>query len=114
MKKNENTYIRLGLEKDPTSGELQVCIQFDNNAPNFTKDKDITYWRPSYEEWEFAREAFDLIWKGYETQTQNKKTNYESKDNFNDNFGSKPPLTERKFEEDSEVVDKILEKNKKN
>ena len=111
MKKNENTYIKLGLEKDPHTGELQVFIQFDNNAPNFTKDKEITYWRPSCEEWNFAKDAFDLIWKGQDTKTKN--TNYEHKDDFNDNFGSKPPLTERKFEDDQEVVDKILEKNKK-
>lgn len=39
-------------------------IQFDNNAPNFSKDKDVISWCPSFEEWTFANEAFDILSKG--------------------------------------------------
>ena len=43
MKKNEEVYIKI----TPT-------IQFDNNAPNFTKEKDVISWNPSVEEWAFC------------------------------------------------------------
>jgi len=36
MKKDEKLFIKLGLEKDRSSGEIMLNIQFDENAPNFS------------------------------------------------------------------------------
>jgi len=64
MKKNEGLYIKINLEKNTDSGEIMPNIQFDNNAPNFTKEKDVTSWNPSVEEWAFVNEVFEIISKG--------------------------------------------------
>jgi len=36
MKKDEKLFIKLGLEKDISSGEIMLNIQFDENALNFS------------------------------------------------------------------------------
>ena len=64
MKKNEELYIKINLEKNTDSGEIMLNIQFDNNAPNFTKEKDVISWNPSVEEWAFVNEVFEIISKG--------------------------------------------------
>ena len=64
MEKNEGLYIKINLEKNTDSGEITPNIQFDNNAPNFTKEKDVISWDPSFEEWAFVNEVFDLLAKG--------------------------------------------------
>ena len=48
--KNEDIHIKLGLEKNFTTGKLEINIQFDTNAPNFNKDNDVYNFSPSYEE----------------------------------------------------------------
>ena len=57
MKKDENIHIKLGLEKNFTTGKLQINIQFDTNAPNFTKDKDV-YKRQPY------HRVFKIVYDG--------------------------------------------------
>jgi len=64
MKKNEGLYVKINLEKNTDSGEITPNIQFDNNAPNFTKEKDVVSWNPSVEEWAFVNEVFEIISKG--------------------------------------------------
>ena len=64
MKKNERLYIKINLEKNTDSGEIRPNIQFDNNAPNFTKEKDVASWDPSFEEWAFVNEVFEILSKG--------------------------------------------------
>ena len=80
-------------------------IEFDNNAPNFSKDNDVISWRPSYNEWAFANEAFEILWKG-QNQKHEKKQNFEQKESV-DNEDFIPQADEH------EIVDKFLEKNKK-
>ena len=64
MKKPESVYVSLQLEKDQTSGEMLLCIQFDRNAPNFFADKNIISWNPTMEELDFVSEAFSMIAEG--------------------------------------------------
>jgi hypothetical protein len=64
MKKQENIYVALQLDKDATSGELVINIQFDRNAPNFFTNKNTISWCPTNEELEFINEAFGVITKG--------------------------------------------------
>ena len=105
MKKDESIHIKLGLEKNFTTGKLQINIQFDTNAPNFTKDKDVYNWSPSYEEWAFANEAFEIVAKGhgytYEKNTRHEKKEVDDEDDF------VPQANEH------EIVNKFLEKTKK-
>lgn len=64
MKRQENIYVSLQLEKDVTSGELMITIQFDRNAPNFFTNKNMISWSPTNEELNFINEAFGTINKG--------------------------------------------------
>ncbi|MCK5459393.1 MAG: hypothetical protein KAI20_05840 [Thermoplasmatales archaeon] len=105
MKKNENLYIKLGLEKDQSSNELVINIEFDNNAPNFSKDKDVISWRPSYEEWAFANEAFEILLNG-QNNKHGKKQNFEQ----NESVDKEEFIAQ---DNEHEIVDKYLEKNKK-
>ena len=103
MEKDEKLFIKLGLEKDISSGEITLNIRFDENAPNFTKEKDVISWNPSMEEWAFVNEVFEIFLRG---------RGY--------NHGKKPILGRNEAEEEdfipptseNEIVDKSLEKNK--
>jgi hypothetical protein len=64
MKRPENIYVSLLLDKDQISGELLLHIQFDKNAPNFSTDKGSISWCPTTEELDFVSEAFEAIAKG--------------------------------------------------
>jgi hypothetical protein len=64
MKKQENIYVSLQLDKNITSGELVISIQFDRNAPNFFTNKNTISWCPTNEELDFINEAFGVITKG--------------------------------------------------
>ena len=64
MKRPENIYVSLHLEKDETSAELLLSIQFNKNAPNFSTDNNVISWCPSIEELEFVSEAFEMLAKG--------------------------------------------------
>ena len=104
MKKDESLFIKLGLEKDKSSGEITLNIQFDNNAPNFTKDKDTTTWRPTVEEWSYANEAFDILLKG-QSYKHGDQPKLEQTENPDQEFVH--------HTNEDEIVDKFLEKNKK-
>jgi len=64
MKRQENIYVSLQLEKDVTSGELMIAIQFDRNAPNFFTIKNMLSWSPTSEELDFINEAYSALNKG--------------------------------------------------
>jgi len=64
MKKPENIFVSLQLNKDDTSGELSLNIQFDQEAPNFYKDKSGISWSPTLEELNFVSEAFEMFSHG--------------------------------------------------
>ena len=103
MKKDEKLFIKLGLEKDISSGEIMLNIQFDENAPNFSKDKDVICWRPSIEEWNYANEVFDILAKGQSYKHGKTPKLEQNEDDENDFI---PQTNEH------EIVDKYLEKNK--
>ena len=63
MEKNENIHIKLEINRDPTTGNLNLMTKFDSNAPNFIKDETGFSWSPTKEERDFLNEAFDLIQK---------------------------------------------------
>ena len=63
MEKNENIHIKLEINRDPTTGNLNLMTRFDSNAPNFIKDETGFSWSPTKEEREFLNEAFDMILK---------------------------------------------------
>ena len=64
MKRPDNIYVSLQLDKDQASGELVLNIQFDKNAPNFFTEKGTISWYPTTEELDFVSEAFDAIASG--------------------------------------------------
>lgn len=64
MKRQENIYVSLQLEKDVTSGELMITIQFDRNASNFFTNKNMFSWCPTNEELDFINEAYGVLTKG--------------------------------------------------
>ena len=63
MDKDEKIYIRLEINKDPSSGELNLMTRFNSSAPNFVKDDNGFSWSPTPEERAFLNEAFDMILK---------------------------------------------------
>lgn len=63
MRKQENIYVSLQLDKDVVSGEIVLGIQFDRNAPNFFTNKNTLSWCPTKEELEFINEAFGMLTK---------------------------------------------------
>ena len=68
MKRPDNIYVSLQLDKDQASGELVLNIQFDKNAPNFFTEKGIISWYPTTEELDFVSEAFEAIARGKHSQ----------------------------------------------
>lgn len=65
MDKNENVFIKLQIEKDHSSGDLMLILNFDKNAPNFLMDKDTIRWSPTSEE-------LNLVMKTYEITSKKK------------------------------------------
>jgi hypothetical protein len=63
MEKNENIHIRLEINKDPMTGELNLMTRFDQSAPNFKQEENGFTWRPTPEERAFLNEAFEMIIK---------------------------------------------------
>jgi len=61
MKKNENIFISLQIQKDLESKGLLLSVQFDKNAPNFSTESDSISWCPTCDEIDFIAEAFELI-----------------------------------------------------
>jgi hypothetical protein len=61
MKKNENIFILLQLQKDLESKKLLLSVQFNKDAPNFSIESDSIIWCPTCDEIDFIAEAFELI-----------------------------------------------------
>jgi hypothetical protein len=103
MKKQENMYISLQLDKDITSGELVLNIQFDRNAPNFFTNKNTISWCPTNEELDFINEAFGLITKKkHPQQDHNEEPDFTSAD-------SGEPIREA---DETEILDRVFEKKR--
>jgi len=61
MKRNENIFISLEIQKDLDLKGLSLSIQFDRNAPNFHQENETISWRPTSDELDFITEAFGII-----------------------------------------------------
>ncbi len=63
MDKNENVFIKLQIEKNHSSGDLILVLNFDKNAPNFSMDKDMMRWYPTFEELDLVMETYEIASK---------------------------------------------------
>ena len=63
MAVDEHIYIKLEIEKDPTTGQLMILTRFDDQAPNFSQDDKGITWCPTAAEKDFINEAFEMIAK---------------------------------------------------
>ncbi len=72
MKKNENIFISLELQKNWDSKALTLSVQFDRNAPNFSEEDESINWVPTLDELDFILEAFELF-GGNNIQVKEKK-----------------------------------------
>ena len=45
---HDNVFIKLQIEKNQYSGCLMITINFDKDAPNFSIDKNIMRWSPTF------------------------------------------------------------------
>ncbi len=63
MDKNENVFIKLQIEKNHSSGDLILVLNFDKNAPNFSMDKDMIRWSPTFEELDLVLETYEITSK---------------------------------------------------
>ena len=61
MKKNENIFISLQIQKDLESKKLMLSVQFDKNAPNISTENETLVWYPTCDEMDFISEVFELI-----------------------------------------------------
>jgi hypothetical protein len=61
MKRNENIFISLEIQKDLDLKGLLLSIQFDRNAPNFHQENETISWCPTSDELDFITEAFNII-----------------------------------------------------
>jgi hypothetical protein len=61
MKRNENIFISLEIQKDLDLKGLLLSIQFDRNAPNFHQENETINWCPTSDELDFIIEAFNII-----------------------------------------------------
>jgi hypothetical protein len=73
MKKNENIFISLEIQKNLDSKGLSLNVQFDRNAPNFLEDNQVIRWCPTGDELDFITEAFALIGGNKNFMTVEKK-----------------------------------------
>lgn len=61
MKRNENIYISLEIQKDLDTKGLMLSVQFDRNAPNFHQENELINWCPTSDELDFISEAFQTL-----------------------------------------------------
>ena len=61
MKKNENIFISLQLQKDMESKKLLLSVHFDKNARNFSIKNETIVWCPTCDEIDFIAEVSKLI-----------------------------------------------------
>lgn len=61
MKKNQNIFISLQIQKDAGTKGLHLSVEFDKNAPNISFDHETVNWYPTNDEINFIAEAFELL-----------------------------------------------------
>ena len=84
MSKYNKIYVKIQVEKDRDSGDLNLKAYFDPEAPNFFCDKNEISWVPTHEEIEFINEAFELVptssYKPKDKQSKGKSKNKKNED----------------------------------
>lgn len=103
MKKQENIYVSLQLNKDDSSGEIVLHVQFDRNAPNFFTNKNTISWCPTNEELDFINEAFGML-----SKKKNQKHDHIDEPEPKENS---PGELIRQADE-TEILDRVFEKKK--
>jgi hypothetical protein len=106
MKRPNNIYVSLQLDKDQVTGELVLNIQFDKTAPNFSTDKGNISWYPTAEELDFVSEAFSAIGKGksHQLEQQNQTVQHEGWEHSPDG----KEVIDRVFEKKDRTVKNVL------
>src|SRR5690606_36471124 len=61
MKKNDNIFISLQIQKDTESKGLCLSVQLDRHAPNISLGNETINWYPTVDEIDFIAEAFELM-----------------------------------------------------
>jgi hypothetical protein len=103
MKKSEEIYVSLQLDKDVTSGEIVLNIQFDRDAPNFFTTKNTISWCPTIEELDFISDVFGLLSKGKrQRRGRMDESDYQESD-------SQDLIRES---DEKEIIDRVLEKKR--
>jgi hypothetical protein len=72
MKKSENIFVAIQIQRDQHSNGLLLSVQFDKNAPNFSIENEMISWCPTVEEIDFIEEAFTLM-TGHKTYEMENK-----------------------------------------
>jgi len=108
MKKNENIFVKLHIEKSRESGSLALNVHFDSETPNFFVDRNNINWYPTPEELEFVNEAFGLISKNKPKRTNHtnkKSTSHSTKDHKEDppKSSNDKPENQKTQKEDGEA-----------
>ncbi|MCX6671231.1 MAG: hypothetical protein NTX92_04875 [Euryarchaeota archaeon] len=103
MKKQENMYVSLQLEKDVTSGELMINIQFDRNAPNFFTNKNMISWCPTSEELNFINEAYGVL-----TKAKHHKQDHIDKPHVQETESEEPIRNA----DEKEILNRVFEKKR--
>ncbi|MEM0466124.1 MAG: hypothetical protein QXX20_00770 [Candidatus Thermoplasmatota archaeon] len=71
MDENENIYVKIQIEKNVQNKKFILKVQFDQNAPNFTFEKNNVIWTPTEEEINFIIESFEMITRFRKNQNIN-------------------------------------------
>ena len=106
MEKIEKIFIKLELEKNPDTDNLQFTIIFDKNAPNFVTDNNMTRWHPTLKEVEFINEAFEMF--GWETKTERMQRGEDESETVHEHETGDTVL----LDDERDVVEKVLKKKK--
>jgi hypothetical protein len=104
MKRQENIYVSLQLDKDVSSGEIVINIQFDRNAPNFFTNKNTLSWCPTNEELEFINEAYNMLSKKKHQRQHIEGQHIEDEDTRSEEL--------IRNADEKEILDRVFEKKK--
>ena len=61
MSKDDNSHIKLELNKNNSSGKIDIVAHFKNDAPNVIIENGEYVWLPTIEEKDLLNEAFSLL-----------------------------------------------------
>jgi len=115
MKKNENIFVKLQIEKNIDSGKLALNVHFDSDTPNFYADKNAINWYPTPEELDFVNEAFELLSKHkFNVKNNEDKKKVTKEDNSIKSYLEKSETTKiQKTKDENKQTTKLSESEKR-